>query len=879
MHGLIYKNKYACLITAFFIAIAAVLFNSCSTKKSSFTHRLYHNTTAKYNGYFNGNEGLKEGVAELEKLHKDDYSKILPVYKLGTAENAASLNSYYDKAFTKASTVIKRHSIFLKKKEYIKWIPESYLLIGKSYFYKQDYKLASEAFDFVVKQYSDFPAKYSAMLWLVKTYNEQKKYSKSESMLDLLQNKIDKNLVPKKTLREFPRVYADYHIRQRNYEQAIEYLMQGIGKTKKKSTRVRLTFILAQIYQKKGTIEAASKLYAKVIKLNPEYEMAFNAKINMAMCFDPKTGDINEITKLLGKMAKETKNKDYLDQIYYAMAELSIKQTDTVAAIKYYKLSAEKSVSNNLQKATSYLKLANLYYSIPEYESASTFYDSTMTVLPKDYDNYNKISALQATLVKLVTNLKIVELEDSLLALAKLPQKEIYDIIDGVITDIIKEEQKKQKELIEKQQDIYNSAININTASTTASWYFYNSTAINFGKTEFIKKWGGRKLEDLWRLSNKQTISDFGDNADVKDSTTSDSAKDVSSTNLKDRNYYYKNIPFTAGQLKASNDNIIEALYNIGLIYENELNDLTRSFEVFEKLISRYPDNIYLINSYYQLYLIYERLGNSSKMGYYKNLVCTKEPKGDLCSMIKDPNFKKISSTDNDLLKTLYEETYLAYKAKKWDSVSVKAERACKIGSADTSIIPKFLYLKAIAIGKTKDSIAFVGALKNIIDKYPSHSVIPLAQTLYDLYTVKPVTETQTQKDTAVTIIPTEKNYTVNDDALHFYVVVANIKNIKISTMKNAISDYNTANFSSSKLTISNIFLDNNRQIITVTHFENKAKAMLYYKSIKTNKDIFSKYAPADYSQFVISVDNYPNMYKNKDVENYLEFFNKNYLK
>jgi tetratricopeptide (TPR) repeat protein len=875
---LVYKNKYSFLFTAALFLISATLFNSCSTKKSSFTHRFYHNTTAKYNGYFNGNESLKEGVAELEKLHVDDYTKILPVYKLGTAENATSTNSFFEKAYIKASAVIKRHSIYLKKKEYVKWIPESYFLIGKSHFYKQDYTLASEVFDFVVKQYPSFPTKYSAMLWLAKTYNLQKKYSKSESMLDLLQNKIDKSLVPKKTLREFPLVYADYHIRQENYDQAIEYLMQGIDKNKKKSTRVRLTFILAQIYQKNGNIAAASKLYAKVIKLNPAYEMAFNAKINRAMCYDPKTDDINEITKLLGKMAKETKNKDYLDQIYYAMAELSLKKPDTLSAIKYYKLSAEKSVSNNLQKATSYFKLANLYYSMPEYESASTYYDSTMTVLPKSYPDYSKISALQVTLAKLVTNLKIVELEDSLQNLAKLPQKEIYSIIDGIITEVIKEEQKKQEELLEKQQNLYNSAVNTTTTSTAASWYFYNSTAINFGKTEFIKKWGSRKLEDLWRLSKKQMLSDFGDNNDMTDSTQSDSVKTVATTNLKDRNYYYKNIPFSAEQLKISNANITEALYTIGLIYENDLNDIDRSLEAFEKLISRYPDNIYLVNTYYQLYLIYEGLGNSSKMEYYKNLVCSKDPKGDFCNIIKDPNFNKTSTANKNILETLYEETYLSFKARKWDSVYAKAGRAYTISSSDTAIIPKFLYLKAIAIGKTKDSTTFIAALKQIIEKYPSNRVTPMAQTLYDLYTGKVVAESKTAKDTALTNT-SEKGYTITDDALHFYVIVANIKNIKINTLKNAISDYNTANFPTLKLTISNIFLDNNRQIITVTHFENKAKALQYYKAIKTNQDIFSKYAPADYSQFVISVENYPNMYKNKDVENYLEFFNKNYLK
>lgn len=855
-----------------------VLFTSCSTKKSSFTHRLYHNTTAKYNGYFNGNESLKDGVAQLSELHEDDYTKILQIYRLGTPENATSMNSYFDKAYTKASVVIQRHSIFIKKKEHIKWIPESFLLVGKSYFYKQDYKLASESFDYVIKQYSDFPTKYAAMLWQAKTYILQKKYSKAESMLDMLQNKMDKNSVPKKVLKEFPLVYADYHIKQGNYEQAIEYVMQGIDKNKKKSIRVRLTFILAQIYQKNGNLAAASKLYASVIKMNPAYIMAFNAKINMAMCYDPKVNDIAEIQKMLGKMAKETKNKDYLDQIYYAMAELSMKEPDTTSAIKYYKLSAEKSVANKLQKATSYLKLANLYFSIPDYENASMFYDSTMAVLPTDYSDYEKISNLQITLAKLVTNIKVVELEDSLQLLSKLPQKEIYQIIDGIITDVIKEEQKKQEELIEKQQNIYNAAVNTTTTTTAASWYFYNSTAVNFGKTEFVKKWGSRKLEDLWRLSNKQIELEFSDSNDTSDSSSTDSVKTSIGANLKDRNYYYNNIPFTTEQIKASDAKIIEALYNIGLIYENDLNDLDKSRETFEKLMSRFPDNTYQVNVWYHLYLIYESLANTTKTEYYKNLVCTKEPTGDFCKLIKDPTFGKTTSSKKSALQILYQEAYTSFKKQQWDSVSAKADKAVLISATDTTLVPKFLYLKAIGTGKTKDSSKFVAELKNILEKYPDNSITPMAQTLYDLYTgkVTAVVETLTKDTVTVT---SGKTYAVNEEALHFYVVVLNIKNIKVNDLKNALSDYNTNNFPSSKLTISNIFLDNNRQIITVTHFENQTKAMLYYNTIKKNEDVFSKYSTDDYLQFVISVDNYPGMYKNKDVESYYKFFLKNYQK
>ncbi|MFH0866561.1 MAG: tetratricopeptide repeat protein [Bacteroidota bacterium] len=836
--------------------------------------------TARYNGYFNGNEALKEGITALEKANIDDYSKILKIYRIGTAANAEAQNANFDKAFTKASTVIQKHSIFLKKKEHVRWIPEAYLLIGKQYFYKQEYKLAAETFDYIIKQYSNWPIRYNAMLWLVRCYNEQKKYEKAESTLALIQSKIEKKLVPKSVVKEYPVVYADFHIKQENYEKSIEYLMSAIDLNKKKSLNVRLRFILAQIYQRTGNLTAATKLYDKVISMNPVYEMAFNAKINKAICFDASAGDSKDLKKLLNKMAKETKNKDYLDQIYYALAEICMKENDTTCAIDNYKLSAGKSVSNNNQKATSFLKLANLYYSMPEYELAEAYYDSAMTVLPKDYPDYKKIEALTRVLADLVDNIRVVELQDSLQKLSKMTPEERNRVIDEIITNVIKEEQKKKEEEYLKQQNIYNANANTVTTTSTTSWYFYNTTAVNFGKTEFVKKWGSRKLEDLWRLSNKQAEDPFDYGSDDSDTAASDTVASVSS-NLKDKNYYLKDIPVTAEDLARSDEEIAAALYNIGQIYQNDLLDYQKAIDTYEELINRFPlKDDYLIKTYYQLYQIYDLLSDASKKEHYKNLVCTKEPQNDYCNFIKDPNFKKISAENKNFAVSLYEETYNTYLVSGWDSVLAKSIRAIALYGNDTSVIPKFTYLKAVAQGKTNDTAGMVGSLKYIIDNYPNSQVKPKAQILYDFCTGKTTATNTTSSDTISKTVTGDK-YTLSDDAIHFYVLIVNVsdKTVKISDIKNNLSDYNTTNYSASKLTVSNIFLDNTRQLITITNFDNKTKALLYYNGIKSNTTIFGKLKSADYTQFVISVDNYPIMYKKKDIENYFQFFLDNYLK
>ena len=146
---------------------------ACSTKKNTFTRRAYHNLTAHYNGYYNGKESLKSGVGELRKKAAEDYNRVLPVQNLGTEQDAASLNPYMDKAIEKGVKVIGRHSMYFRNKEYCRWIDDSYMLIGKAYFFKQDYEMAGRTFDFVMKRYRMNDIKFDAMIWLARNHTQK----------------------------------------------------------------------------------------------------------------------------------------------------------------------------------------------------------------------------------------------------------------------------------------------------------------------------------------------------------------------------------------------------------------------------------------------------------------------------------------------------------------------------------------------------------------------------------------------------------------------------------------------------------------------------------------------------------------------------------
>jgi len=825
---------------------------------------------------------MKEGIATLSKAHVDNYNNVLPVYRLGTATDAQTIAPSMDRAFKKASLVIQRHSIFVKKKEYCNWIDDSYLMMAKSNFYKREYKTAAETFDFVMKKYNDKPIKFDAMLWLAKTYNQQGKYEKAQGILDMIQGKIEKEPLPKKQKREYPMVYADNYIQQQNYGSSIEYLQSAIDLNKKKKTRTRLNFILAQVYQRTGNGAKATELYQKVIRLNPPYEMAFNSKINIAQCFDASTGDSKLIKKQLMKMSRDSKNKEYLDQIYYALAQIYLSETDTTTTIKYLKLSAKNSVSNTTQKAKSYLKLADLYFYMtpPLYEPAQFNYDSALTVLAKDYPDYDNILSRKNTLTKLVKNIKIVELEDSLQALAKKSPKERDAIIDDIIAKILKEEQQKLQEEMDRQQSLLILAQNNNSNSNSnqSQWYFYNTSAMSFGRTEFTKRWGNRKLEDNWRLSNKQQVVEFTDVVENgSDSLKADSLAQNKKVNLKDRSYYLKNIPLTPEMIEKSNKRIATALFTIGFIYQEELLNLDKATTTYETLIKRFPADENLVQTYYQCYLGFSDLNSETKSAYYKKLILDNFPESDYAKILSDTSyFTKLANKKNESA-VFYKETYIKYLNSEYDTVIANANKALAIVK-DRDLLSRFDYLKALSIGNiTKDTTQFIASLKNVVIRYPESAVKPLAQSTIDYLTKKDLGLNGVEKDSIVNV---EKAlYKFNADATHFYVMIINIKTINLNQLKNNLSDFNTTYFNLIKLNISNVYIDDKRQMVTVTNFENKTKAQEYFASINANAKFLNTMSATEYQQFIISVDNYTTFFKNKDVEKYMLFYNLNYKK
>lgn len=873
-----------------------LIFGACKTTKNTAMHRGWHNMNSRYNGYFYARENNKEAIRKVEKENKDDFSKLLPMFIYPTNETAKNYVADFDKTIKKSSTVIHRHAITNKNKEEIPnachWIDENYMLIGKAHLYKRDLFSALEVFTYVAQTYPNPPAKYLGMIWTVRTNNEIGSLSLSEPIIDEIRNAED---FPKKKRyrsykRELTAVTADYYIKRIDYPQAINYLKEAIILTKKKPIKARYTFILAQLYEKMGDNKNASLYYAKVPGLHPAYDMAFNAKINQAKLYDTEMGDSKAMKKELMKMLHDDKNVEYLDQIYYALAQIVYKEKDIPLALDYLDKSIQNSASNTTQKALSFLKRADIYFDKTNYPVAEANYDSAITFLPKDYPGYSSIETKKNSLNELVTNLNIIALEDSLQGLSKMTVKERNKAVEAMIANLEKEEQRKEEE---RQRILANQAQNaqntvsapVGPSSGSSAWYFYNPTTVSFGVMEFTKKWGTRKLENNWRRSEKEqeasSVIAADDQGNPTDTTAmkADSVVTAAGTNstIKDKAFYLNNIPATPDAITASNNKIIEAYYNVGSIYKEQLLNNERSVETLEEMLKRYPENKYKLSTYYQLYRTYLTMNNKPRAEYYKNMLLTNYPDSEYSKIIKNPEYGKDAMASKSQIEKMYAETYELYSAGKYLETIDKCITADTVYSKNY-LMPQFDFLKALSIGKTQDINALETELTKVTIKYPKSPIKAKAQEILELIKNKKALDAASALDSISTdSTKTKPAFIFKEEGSYYWTIIIENGKGDLDTFKTKLIAANKKKYSDQRLTVSSSNIDALHQQVNVQTFDDKSKAMDYYKSFKDNKELFVDLEAGSFQFFIISLENHAQLIENKKIADYQQFFDQNF--
>ncbi|WP_143525211.1 type IX secretion system periplasmic lipoprotein PorW/SprE [Labilibacter marinus] len=918
MKRMTYKKIY-------FLLLLVILWG-CSTKKNTSLSRGYHNLTAHYNVYFNGNESFKDGVKSIEEANEDDYTQVLMVFPESKTGSEQVASSQMDRAIEKGTKLIKKHSIrkkpknkrddqsvkykkFLSQNEFNKWVDNAYLMIGKSQFYKHEYYQAQQSFAYMFREFQDGPEWCEAEIWNARSAIEQNDFTQAKILLEAYDIE---GKAPSALFGFYAASYADFYLRQGKYEEAIPFLEEAVAGAWSKYYHRRLNFILAQVYQKQKQYAKASKAYEAVIKSNPPYEMAFNAKVNRAgVLFEE--GGLVSVKKEIKKLLRDKRNIDYEDQIYYALAMAYKAEEQEDLAMDNFLLSIKKSTDNMHQKGMSFFELSEIYYDRPEYKPAYYNLDSAVINLNENYPGIEIIEERHKSLGNLVSNIEVVEREDSLIALMEMPEQARLALID----DIIAQEKKKQEEekaLLAQGNDaglFYDPMMSqgMNQNSQGGKWYFYNQTSVGMGKLEFEKRWGRRKNEDNWRRINKEVVVEdvndiglpdapFGDLPDSQDSTANEVLKDVAdkqqASSPLSREAYLKDLPSSPEKLEQAHLKIQEGLLNQGLIYKDELANIPFAIKAFDELATRYPNSHYKEDALMNLYICYDKQDDASGMDRVKNQLVREFPDGEFTAFLNDPDyFEKREAREKEMEK-LYQDTYGSYLFNEFNVPVANLDRAINIDE-ENPLIPKFKFIAGLSHAKVGDLSQFKSLLTDVKDNYSDSEVAPLAAEMLAQFEsgrtpVKgPVNSNlvatrkeefkkeQVELGNEDVLKDIASSYVIDHKSTHALILMVN-EEADLNRLKFNIADYNFSKFLLNDYEMTSATLPDGTPLFAVKGFQNRLEALDYFYSIRERDDIFEVENLKQKQLYVIHDKNIEYLLSSGDKMGYDEFFNENYL-
>lgn len=828
---------------------------------------------------------MNEALASQEYAAKDDFSKLLPIQPYEAAGDNTAIFSDLDRVITKSSLAVRLHPNS-------KWVDDCYWLVGKAKYLRGDYDEALAAFQTITSKYNKGirektkqksrkkatklrkkeeagvnvyydpkhsfilhkPARWKAMIWIVKSFDALGKPGEAHSVVSLIEG--DKTF-PDKLQEDLQIAITELHIHGGRYRQAANAIGKAIVVCKNKKRRVRYTFIQGQLHELAGQNQEAIKTFTDVIEMKPGYEMEFQAEMKIVrLSAKEMTMTDEEIIARLNQMLKNDKYRSFLDEIYFALAEIYLGQNNTDMAVGNFKSSishSRKNSNTNLQ-AKAYLQLADIYFERENYVTSKAYHDSTLAILNAEHEDFSRVNHRRNVLNGLVEQLAIISRQDTLLWLATLTPEEL------ALEKKKWEEARLAKQLEDREADEpgFGPLVSHQQGIVT-NWPFYDPMSKGNGFTKFRQVWSDRALTDNWRRSQQSTFP--SEDPDLPIDSLANGIVTAQTGSL------FENIPKTPEQVEASHNMIIEALYQLGYIYKDQLENEVKAAETFEELLQRYPENPYRAEVLYNLYLLFKD-SNPKKSAYYKNLLLNEYPESLFATVILNPDFIEEGKREKKDLTTYYEQTYSLFEQEQWPTVIGRKQAADTLFS-NNFLKPEWDMLESLSFGRLGMRDTFKSLLEDIVNNYPQHDVKSHALEILHLL------ESDRYRLTQSTALPTFK---YEPEAKHLIVVVMHEVTPRVGVVKNGLADYNTMNHSLSGMKVSSLLLNNNTELVVVNEFKNSSKAVDYYNEVRYNETVFKDIEEEAYTVFAISEFNYGIFFREKDIPAYMRFFTNNYL-
>ncbi|MDF3029325.1 MAG: hypothetical protein K0S23_3632 [Fluviicola sp.] len=866
---------------------------ACSTEKNTLLSRTYHGTTAHYNGYFNANDLLEEAMKTYRENQKEDYYNVLPVLQLPSEEEVKNMYSPIDTAIAKSTKVIQRHAMpsmekpAAKKEEHNRWIDENWITIGIANFYRRDYDLAFKNFEYTKKFFSTDKSAYIAEMWMARTYMEQGKFTEAnfaitnlEKAQELMENgdskdskgksskssksKKKKNKekeqapFPKKLRYDLAITKAIFAEKRKDSEGEIKALTKALEYAKKSKDKARINYILGQLYENAGDRGKAAYHYSRVKKYNAGYEMSFNANLKNAL-----NAGGEKVRKNLKKMLRDTKNAEFKDQIYYTLGKMDQQEADEQSAKANYTRSAFFSTSNDRQKGMAYEKLGDMSFAKKDYLNAQKYYDSCAKVIPETYPNYEGIQNKASKLQSLVNALEIAQYEDSVQRIAKLSGPDQLAFAEGVIKKMKKDEEERKRQDAIRLAALQEIQSKKTSDGSGSKFYWNNEKARSEGFEEFRKQWGQRSNEDDWRRSDKVVFASFTDPSDSSE-TSNNTPSDITALDSLTPEMLVAKLPVSDSALQASRDRMMNAYFDAGAIYDEQLNETALAEKQYKTMLGQDFEHDMKLMAAYQIYRLHNP--EDPEAVAQKDYILINYPTSDYAGYLRDPDYFLKKKEREKLTQEAYLTDLDRYERGLFYPVIMKAN-AVIADEKDNPYRSKYILLKAMAQAKmNEDKRVILPTLDTLITLYPK---TPEADKALEM---KKIILNGYSKNEPVDFAKTSiYEYKEGEPMFVLIFLTDKINNV---VAKTRVVDFNKEYYGKLRLSVtSKVFREDN--VILVKQFSDEMEAASYVSMYKRTRNHLLDMQKMKI--LFISEKNLLTLFDTNKLEDYQLFFDENY--
>ncbi|MFN6089286.1 MAG: tetratricopeptide repeat protein, partial [Cyclobacteriaceae bacterium] len=823
------------LFPIFILALAACWFSGCSIEQNTITSNAFHNLTAHYNGYYYAREKAREVEKTILKTLDDDPTQVLRIFPALDTVKAKSYKKDTDEIIKMASISIQRHPNS-------KWVDDNYVMVGLARLYACDFQNAILTFKYVNTKSPSYETRHTALLYLLRTFTEQGDFDRAEEVFRFLDKE---KLISKQNAKKLYLEKAYFYQLRNDYDNMVQNLSKADSLLSRVDRKGRIYFIIGQVYQKLGFNSEAYNFYRKCLATNPDYEIDFYARLNMAQVARLQDKrDVRLVRKQFDKMLTDTKNLEFRDKIYFEWGEFERKQGNLTEAIANYQSAAHAGKSKRIQ-GNSYLRIGQLQFdSLKKYSLAKLYYDSAVGSLPKDFENYEAIKKRQKILGEFAGYTETITLNDSLLTLASFDSLTLRKRLDSVFAArdkklaALKKKRKKTESGNSAGGNQNSSFFNNAPSSATSDCYFGNSALVATGQSEFQRIWGGVALEDNWRRSNKAaaapeaTLASLRTAEEPTKNNTAATTVEKPEEKLDEVGKLIAQLPTTEKQKEEALAAIEKAYFKLGDLFYFQLDEKQNAAASYEKLLSRFPLSDFRPEALYKLYLIHQET-DAEKAGAYAQQLKDVYPNSTFAKIFVNPNYLKETSVAAEKQKLIYKEAYSYFQQDNLRMSREKINQALQVG--ETGFTPQLELLKVLITGKTEDVTRYQFELESFIKRYPAEPIKAYAEQL--LAASKALLE-KLEKAKGI-------RYSTNVEGIHYFVTLYTTSDRITNTVVDALEKFNETQWAKYKLTTSNLALNDEKLVTMVVEFPDRETALSYYDKFLAQLSIakpFSNY-------------------------------------